>query len=226
MLSQEGHEWKRHRRIVAPSFSEKSNRMVFEESVKQAEGMMAFWKGKGNNDTQVMRVDNAAEDAATLSLHVISAAGFGVPQSWPNQKRKALGSKELPGFSNEDLTGSHQMSFKSGLVQLLKQLMWFAVFSPGTMSELSARLDARANKNAEYSPFKFLQSAYQAFNECNTYFLELLEIKKKKLQEGDSDEGTMDLLGKRSTTNTRPEMLTIHRAHDKSQLRRCLTRSH
>ena len=74
IISQEGAEWRRHRKVVGPSFSEKSNKLVFEESLRQAQSMMDSWS---YND---MKVDDAAHDTATLSLHVICAAGFGVPQ--------------------------------------------------------------------------------------------------------------------------------------------------
>ncbi|KAI9050141.1 hypothetical protein LZ554_006282 [Drepanopeziza brunnea f. sp. 'monogermtubi'] len=97
ILTQEGAEWKRHRKIVGPSFSERSNRLVFEESVRQAEGMMKLWAGKGGNTGAVMKLSGMAEVAATLSLHVISAAGFGVPQFWENER--PTDGEGLPGFN-------------------------------------------------------------------------------------------------------------------------------
>jgi hypothetical protein len=65
ILTQEGLEWKRHKRVVGPSFSEKSNRLVFEESLRES------------NTNQEMRIERLAVDTATLSFHVICAAGFG-----------------------------------------------------------------------------------------------------------------------------------------------------
>ncbi|EKD19127.1 putative cytochrome P450 monooxygenase [Drepanopeziza brunnea f. sp. 'multigermtubi' MB_m1] len=178
ILTQEGAEWKRHRKIVGPSFSERSNRLVFEESVRQAEGMMELWAGKGGNTGAVMKLSDTAEDAATLSLHVISAAGFGVPQFWENQRPKD--GEGLPGFSTEELTNGHQLSFKVGLTELLNNLVWFVLVPPWML---------------KVSPFKFHRRAYQAFLECSTYFRELLEIKKKQICLGEIDKGAMDLLG-------------------------------
>src|SRR5208282_4856086 len=43
ILSTEGADWRRHRKIVAPAFSEKSNALVWKESVRQAAGMLKFW---------------------------------------------------------------------------------------------------------------------------------------------------------------------------------------
>jgi cytochrome P450 len=77
ILTSEGLEWKRHKRVVGPSFSEKSNRLVFEESLRQVEGMLDVWVSRGSNTKQEMRIERLAVDTATLSFHVICAAGFG-----------------------------------------------------------------------------------------------------------------------------------------------------
>ena len=75
-----------------------------------------------------LRVSNTAHDAATLSLHVICAAGFGVPQLWPNEKEEKLQGKGIPSFSDLKLTGSHEMLFKEALTTLMAQLVWFVLF--------------------------------------------------------------------------------------------------
>jgi cytochrome P450 len=77
ILTSEGLEWKRHKRVVGPSFSEKSNRLVFEESLRQVEGMLDVWGSRGGNTKLEMRIGKLAVDMATLSFHVICAAGFG-----------------------------------------------------------------------------------------------------------------------------------------------------
>lgn len=135
ILTQEGQEWKRHRKIVGPSFSEKSNRLVFEESVRQAEGMMNLWAEKKGNTSGRMTVGNTAEDSATLSLHVICAAGFGVPTLWPNEGEEKLGGRGIPGFSDKTLSGRHELSFQEGLTHLLRYLIWFVIFPPWVLSK-------------------------------------------------------------------------------------------
>jgi cytochrome P450 len=135
ILTQDGQEWRRHKKIVGPSFSEKSNRLVFEESLRQTEGMVNLWATQGKNTKVELRVVNTAEDAATLSLHVICAAGFGVPQVWPNETEENLEEKGLQAFSKFKLTGGHTLSFKDALVSLLKHLLWFVLFSPSVLSK-------------------------------------------------------------------------------------------
>jgi cytochrome P450 len=134
ILTQEGQEWRRHRKIVGPSFSEKSNRLVFEESLRQTESMIGSWATQGTNTKAELRVVNTPEDAATLSLHVICAAGFGVPQVWPNETEENLEQKGLQAFSKFKLTGGHTLSFKDALVSLLKHILWFVLFSPSMLS--------------------------------------------------------------------------------------------
>ena len=192
ILTQEGDEWKRHRKIVGPSFSEKSNKLVFEESLRQAEGMIGFWAGQGKNTKHAMTVQNVGEDSATLSLHVICAAGFGIPPSWPNEGEEKLGGKGVPGFSEHKPSGGHTMTFADALCTILRNLPWFILFSPWLMSK---------------SPFAVQQRAYTAWHECTTYFEELLAIKKKQRSVGEKDEGTMDLLGK-LVRDIRQEMAT------------------
>jgi cytochrome P450 len=77
ILTQEGNEWKRHKRVVGPSFSEKSNRLVFEESLREVEAMLDVWVGREGNTKREIRVERLPIDMATLSFHVICAAGFG-----------------------------------------------------------------------------------------------------------------------------------------------------
>lgn len=134
MLTQEGLEWRRHRRVVGPSFSEKSNKLVFEESLRQAESMMDLWGSQGKNTESNMRVENTAVDAATLSLHVICAAGFGVPQLWPGESEDKLQGNVLPGFNTFQLSGGHTLPFKDSLGLLLKNILWLVAFPPWLLS--------------------------------------------------------------------------------------------
>lgn len=189
ILTQEGQEWKRHRKIVGPSFSEKSNKMVFEESLRQTEGMVGLWASQQKRQDGGLKVEDTAVDAATLSLHVICAAGFGVPQLWPNEGEEKLVGAGVQGFSELEAQGRHSLTFKEGLNQLLKKLVWFVIFPQSFL---------------KISPFQVHKSAYEAFSECFTYFHELLDVKKKQMYLGESDKSSMDLLGPMIKANEEP----------------------
>jgi cytochrome P450 len=136
LTAEDGVDWKRHHKIVGPSFSERSNRLVFEESLRQAEGMLSFWAQKSKTDavtdavTDELKISDTSGDTGTLTLHVICAAGFGIPQLWENQNAEKLGKRAIPGFSDDRLTGTHTVSFKKSLTTILSHILWFMVIPP------------------------------------------------------------------------------------------------
>ncbi|KAI1844662.1 hypothetical protein JX266_009118 [Neoarthrinium moseri] len=66
----QGAQWQKHRRITASSFNDHTNQIVWSESITVANDMLRYWCSKGS-------VQTAADDLRTLSLHVMSRAGFG-----------------------------------------------------------------------------------------------------------------------------------------------------
>ena len=119
ILSSEGDNWKRHRKIVAPAFSEKSNALVWKESLKQANGMLNFWTNLEGNSPGCMKVKDTALDTALMTLHVISGAGFGVRQVWDGENEKQLGNQTIAGFNTTNLRHNHTLTFKYSLNTLL-----------------------------------------------------------------------------------------------------------
>lgn len=197
MLTSEGQDWRVHRKVVAPSFSEKSNRFAFEESLRQAEAMMDQWGSYGSNTEEDMRIDNTANDTATLSLHVICAAGFGVPQIWPGEDESKLDGKGLPGFSTAGLAKGHQLMFKDSLIQMIHGLLNFVIFSPWMLSQFYETPEMYiAKRVAGISPIPAQRAVYKAYDETRRYFNELVDMKKEMVYQGESDKGTMDLMGR------------------------------
>ncbi|EIW78358.1 614 534 cytochrome P450 [Coniophora puteana RWD-64-598 SS2] len=92
----EGEEWKRYRKIVAPAFSERNNRLVWDETTRIMLDLFDNeWKGK-----QEVAVDHGVDLTLPLALFIIGAAGFGRQISW------AEDAIVPPG---------HQMTFKEAL---------------------------------------------------------------------------------------------------------------
>ena len=68
-------QWKRHRKIGAPAFSERNNSMVHRETTRIVLNLFEAWKSEGMID--VVIVSNMADVTVELALQVIAAAGFG-----------------------------------------------------------------------------------------------------------------------------------------------------
>ena len=74
----EGDEWKRHRKISAPSFSERNNRLVWDETMSiMRELCEDVWAGKNT-----ISVSNIVDLTVPIALFVIGVAGFGKRVSW------------------------------------------------------------------------------------------------------------------------------------------------
>ncbi|CAE6471875.1 unnamed protein product [Rhizoctonia solani] len=95
LLVVEGAEWKRQRRIAAPAFSDKNNRLVWDTAKEFVQQMINTWKP----NERTITADVGEEVSLPLSLCVIAKAGFGQDVSW--------GSDPIP-------TG-HKLSFKDAL---------------------------------------------------------------------------------------------------------------
>ncbi|TGO17403.1 hypothetical protein BTUL_0018g00700 [Botrytis tulipae] len=185
----EGEEWRRHKKVVGKSFGEKSIKSVWTESIRQAEGMIRIWGRRGNGSEkgdEELRVEDAGSDTAILSLHVICAVGFGVPQLWEGEEEEDMGNGELKiggeGMPNLGLSkpiGEHSLGFKDCINTVLGSLL--VTFTLLTFQELS--------------PVKRHRQVYKAFKETNQYVTGLLEHKKTQISAGDHDKVTMDLMG-------------------------------
>lgn len=74
VISVNGEDWQRHRKIVNPAFREQNNRLVWEESLKQARQMLQVARGRPGASQTLLDVRN---NCALVAMHVLSAAGFG-----------------------------------------------------------------------------------------------------------------------------------------------------
>jgi len=106
--SVEGEDWQRHRRLTAPSFNEKTSSLVWDEASRQARDMVASWSRKGSHGTK-----DTVGDTATLALHVLTSAGFGVAYSF--------------GQGVQSLSPGHAMTYKDSLSSCLQNIITFSI---------------------------------------------------------------------------------------------------
>ncbi|KAK0301384.1 hypothetical protein LTS00_000533 [Friedmanniomyces endolithicus] len=165
VVSTEGANWRHHRKITSPPFTEKNNHLVWQESVHQANSMVASMVSADVERSG--SVWNVAAQAMRLSLHVISKAGFGVRLPWPHEEVET----KIPE--------GHTLSYKDALSSLLENIIVVML----TPTWLLGR-----------SPLKIHKAANESFLEWGKYMRELYEQKKAELQTGESRDG-MDLMG-------------------------------
>ncbi|KAL8702464.1 MAG: hypothetical protein Q9201_004369 [Fulgogasparrea decipioides] len=137
----EGEDWQRHRRLTAPSFNEKISSLVWDEAGRQARDMVLLWSQQGQAGTK-----ETVADTATVALHVLTSAAFGLAYPFNQGVRKVA-----PG---------HQMSYRDSLSLCLTNIITFAIIPKRYLS-------------LSFMPRK-LQKLGQAAREFQQYMDEML----------------------------------------------------
>ncbi|KAI8619967.1 cytochrome P450, partial [Chytriomyces sp. MP71] len=106
VVTTEHDEWRRHRRIAAPTFSEGNNMLVHKASVDVAERMFKGWDSTGEAEFLV----NASEDMMQAALAVISIAAFGMDFPWHAENDSKL------------VPNGHKLSFKRAIQTVIETL--------------------------------------------------------------------------------------------------------
>ncbi|KAF9059688.1 cytochrome P450 [Rhodocollybia butyracea] len=93
IVASEGEDWKRYRKIAAPTFNDRNNRLIWDETTRII--LALFDDVWGSQDTVIL--DHALTITLPIALFVLSAAAFGRRISWTDE---------------EGIPPNHQMSFK------------------------------------------------------------------------------------------------------------------
>ncbi|KAL0566453.1 hypothetical protein V5O48_015555, partial [Marasmius crinis-equi] len=120
IVTTEGEDWKKNRKIAAPAFSERNNRLVWNESVL----MLTEFFDEVWGDKEVIAVDNFLGIALQFGLRVISAAAFGKRMSWSSQHSKPPG---------------HQLPFEETF-QIVSQDIFLKLVLPNWLPNVTERI--------------------------------------------------------------------------------------
>ncbi|KAL6707814.1 hypothetical protein ACN47E_003714 [Coniothyrium glycines] len=178
LVSTEGADWRMHRKLVAPSFGEKNNDLVFTESLHHAQSLLGLWTGAdGAGD---ITVRDPSHGAMVFALYVISSAGFDVRVTWPHEEGNPA--RERKANTESMFVGSkapegHTMNYREALSELLHNIVWTQIFPQKLLLK---------------SPIKMHRKVGQAMGEWGKYMDELYEVKKRQVASGEN-KGGIDL---------------------------------
>lgn len=199
VVTTEGSTWRDHRRVSNTSFNERSNAVVWKESIHQSGEMVKAWGRRVGNSNEVMWIEDVYPDVATTSLHIISRSGFGVKLLWPGEEQVDEEVEEgYEKFSSHEPMGKHTMTFKESLHTMLRDFVWMGVFSKSTLSmslHLVTRLWSANSEELEKLPFKRTKIVWEGYTNLNTYLHELLDLKKAAIAAGLAEKDALDLMG-------------------------------
>lgn len=178
LVSTEGPDWRMHRKLVAPSFGEKNNELVFTESLHHAQALLSLWAGRDGRGNQTVADPSSA--AMNFALYVISSAGFDVRVKWPHEEDQSVMEKDTGRKSmsvGSDMPAGHTMNYREALSELLHNFTWTQILSQNWLLR---------------SPIKLHRTVGEAIGEWGKYMNDLYEIKRSQVASGES-KGGMDL---------------------------------
>ncbi|KAI1786708.1 cytochrome P450, partial [Ganoderma leucocontextum] len=160
LLATEGDEWKHQRKIVAPAFSERNNRLVWDETVRVLEDLFQNEWGP----REVVDVNHIMDITVPITLLVIGVAGFGRRISWNEDKIPPAG---------------YTMTFKDALYEVSHRLLWRLLFPEWMLrwGTSTMRNLLRANKELEKYLVEMIEARRSAAvkEERNDLFSSLLD---------------------------------------------------
>ncbi|KAF1831713.1 cytochrome P450 monooxygenase-like protein [Decorospora gaudefroyi] len=202
LVTTEGADWRVHRKLVAPSFGEKNNELVFNETLHHARSMLGLWAGPDGRGN--LTVTDPSVTAMNFALYIISGAGFDVRVVWPHEEGKKVNEEQGEDravFGGSKTPPGHTMNYREALSQLLHNITWTQIIPLNWLPK---------------SPFKVHRTVGEAVGEWGKYMDEIYEIKKAQVASGENKAG-MDLfdslirgsgiLDKKNTTTTKSDLL-------------------
>ncbi|KDQ10983.1 hypothetical protein BOTBODRAFT_136260 [Botryobasidium botryosum FD-172 SS1] len=105
----DGSDWKKHRKVSAPAFSERNNKLVWNETAEILSEIFTEW-----GDKETISIKNITDLTLPIALLVISAAGFGRRIPWR---------EDINAF----IPLGHKLTFKKALTTVCGNLFLKAI---------------------------------------------------------------------------------------------------
>ncbi|KAH7323164.1 putative cytochrome P450 [Stachybotrys elegans] len=153
--SVEGQRWVTQRKLMASCFNEQYNETVWSESISQACDMMEYWTSRPS-------IRNTADDLRTLSLGVLSKAGF---------------AKSFKFEGHENATHANPSeSYKDSLQLILENCILIIAMGPKFFT------------NTSWLPKKYRELG-KAITAFQNFMKDMYELEKSKVAKGLSGTG-------------------------------------
>ena len=85
IIASEHDEWRRHRKIASPAFSERNNELVFQETTRIVLNLFQMWKKHGKGD--LIATPDVTDTTFELALQVMASAAFGYRIAWKDEDK-------------------------------------------------------------------------------------------------------------------------------------------
>ncbi|KAF2709046.1 putative cytochrome P450 [Pleomassaria siparia CBS 279.74] len=130
-----GADWQRHRKCTAASFNERTNTLVWSESLRQGQQVVQYWENVDTSKTSTL-----AQDTRTLTLDVMAHAAFGKSFDFYGAQDKKISSGPL--------------SYRDALAIILENAILVLALGPDALQWLSSFFPALRLVSDAVSQFK------------------------------------------------------------------------
>jgi cytochrome P450 len=154
----EGHEWQKHRKITAATFTERNNELVWSSSLSQGHGMLRYWLERSPQP-----IRSVADDCKTFTLNVLAAALFTKPYPFEGQEEMKNRHTSMQDPSDD----SHQ--YRDSFSRILRGIILIAIFGGNTL------------KKSSWMP-KTWNQVGQAVQDFQSYVMAMIEEERKNVQ--------------------------------------------
>ncbi|KAI4198075.1 MAG: hypothetical protein LQ350_005516 [Teloschistes chrysophthalmus] len=158
VVTAEGKQWQFHYRITAPPFNEGNNRLNWSETLRQTQSLSDAWSRHCLRDLHL--------DIHSLTLNIISCAGFGLRQEWVNE---TIG-------NHESIPDGHSMGFLQAITTVVKHIVPILLLPTKLML---------------YTP---LRNGAMAYLEFERYMRAVIDTEKRKV-DANADYENLDSRG-------------------------------
>ncbi|KAH4218986.1 hypothetical protein HBI06_192500 [Parastagonospora nodorum] len=153
----EGHEWQKHRKITAATFTERNNELVWQSSLSQGHSMLQYWL-----DRAPKPIRSVADDSKTFTLNVLAAALFTKEYPFEGQEEMKKRHTSIEDPSDD----SHQ--YRNSFSRILRGIILIAIFGGETL------------RKSSWMPTSWKQVG-QAVQDFRSYVLKMIQEERESI---------------------------------------------